>query len=237
MQASTRRTLSMAVRALNFARANPSTDASHQAVVARLEERLAGADALALQERDGKFGERDATARRMALRKSMQQELLRHLVRTVQAAGKANPAIPAGDFALPDSSGANRAFATDARAMLAAALPLREALLPYGLGETTLDDLGRALAEFEALTEAAHLGRRQHVDGRAALNAIAGECAEEVRLLDGFNRKRFKGQPGLLAAWMSARNVVGPFTPAEVEEAAPSVPPPATSGEGTEVAA
>jgi hypothetical protein len=225
MQASTRRTLSMAARALHFAKANPSTDASHQAVVTRLEERLASADALALQERDGKFGERDATARKTALRTSIRQELLRHLVRTVQAAAKTTATVPAGDFALPDPSIAHRAFATDAKAMLAAALPLREALLPHGLGETTLDDLGRALAEFEALTESAHLGRRQHVDGRAALNAAAAECHEIVGLLDGIMRQRFKGQPGLLAAWKSARNVVGPFTPSAGGEEPPTAPP------------
>lgn len=237
MQGTTRRTLSMAARALDFAKANPSTDASHVAVVTRLEERLASADALALQERDGRFGERDATGRRRALRRIIQQELLQHLVRTVQAAAKADPAIPAGDFALPNSSGAYRTFATDAKAMLAVALPLREALLPHGLGETTLDDLGKALAEFDALTEAAHLGRRQHVDGRAALNAAAAELSEVVRLLDGIYRKRFRNQAGLLAAWESARNLVGPFTPTVVEAPLPTPTDPAPSSDAAKEAA
>ena len=51
MQADVRRKLTMAARALSFTRANPPSDASHTAVVTRLEERLARADALALQER------------------------------------------------------------------------------------------------------------------------------------------------------------------------------------------
>jgi hypothetical protein len=215
MQADVRRKLSMAARALDYSRAQPSTDAGHTTVVTRLEERVARADALAIQERDGRVGERAATTLRRELRIEI-QEMLRHLVRTAKVAGRSDPAL-AGDFVLPKLSGPYRTFATSAKAMLAAASPLKDALAANGLGDTLLDDLTTALEKFDEATTAAHTARREHVGGRADLIAVADECVEQVRLLDGLNRKRFKTQPELLAAWESASNVVGPFKSKGVE--------------------
>ncbi len=47
MKSITRRKLSMVGKALDFARAHPSTNAGHMATTARLTERLSRADALA----------------------------------------------------------------------------------------------------------------------------------------------------------------------------------------------
>lgn len=225
MQADVRRKLSMAARALDFSRAQPSTDASHTTVVTRLEERVARAETLAIQERDGRVGERASTTRRRELRTSI-QEMLRHLVRTAKVAAKTNPAL-AGDFVLPKVTGPFRTFATSAKAMLAAATPIKDALAANGIGDTLVDDLTATLAEFDEATTAAHTARREHVGGRADLIAVADECVEQVQLLDGLNRKRFKSQPELLAAWESARNVVGPFRPKDA-----TTPPTSAPGAG-----
>jgi hypothetical protein len=50
-----------------------------------------------------------------------------------------------------------------------------------------------------------------HIGARADLIAVARELVELAGVLDGINRFRFRNDPELLAAWESARNVVGPF--------------------------
>lgn len=81
----------MAHRALDFAAAHPSTDASYTALVGRLQERLARSDALSIQQRDGHTGEGAAVAHREALRCTMQQVQLRHLVGVAEMAVKDRP--------------------------------------------------------------------------------------------------------------------------------------------------
>ena len=45
----------------------------------------------------------------------------------------------------------------------------------------------------------------------AYLQVVAAEIVEQVRLLDGLVRYRFGDNTELMAAWVSARNVLGPF--------------------------
>ena len=45
----------------------------------------------------------------------------------------------------------------------------------------------------------------------ADLQAVASAIAEQVRLLDGLVRYRFGANAELMGAWISARNVLGPF--------------------------
>jgi hypothetical protein len=79
------------------------------------------------------------------------------------------------------------------------------------MSATLLDDLTAALGEFEQTLEAARAGRRDHVGASADLQAVTVEIAEQVRLLDGLVRYRFTANAELMAAWASARNVLGPF--------------------------
>jgi hypothetical protein len=44
----------------------------------------------------------------------------------------------------------------------------------------------------------------------AALDAVAEEPTQVVRLMHGLNRYRFAHDPESLAEWESARNVIGP---------------------------
>jgi len=225
MKAHVRRKLAMAVRARNFNRANPSTDASYVVVAARLEELIPRADALAVQERAGRLEERGATARREQLRREV-TELLRHLVRVAEVAAKERPEL-ANQFKLPSATGPYKDFITGAKAILAKATVERELLVRKGLGEKLLEELGQLVTQFEAATDSVHSGRRAHVGARADLGTVTDEIVEQVNLLDGLNRQRFRDDPERLAAWESARNIVGPFqakspTPPEGGEPPPS---------------
>ncbi len=207
MQADIRRKLSMAVRAMDFAQAHPSTDASYQSVVTRLKERLDRADVLAVQEHDGREGERAAHTQRDGLRRTIQQEQLKHLARVAEMAAQAHPEL-AGLFRYPKPNAPHRTFITAAKAMLAAAEPHKDLFLSMGLGEGFLEQMNQAVTEFDHCTESAHSGQRSHVGARADLAVVADECVQLARLLDGLNRVRFRSDPELLAAWQSASTVV-----------------------------
>jgi len=210
VKSAVRRILAMVVRVLDFIRINPSTETGYNSLVSRLEERLKRADALAAQEREGQLAEREAIARRKELRRNVQLQQLRTLVLVAQMAAKDRPEL-AGQFVLPPFSVPHKTFLTAAREMLARALAEKELFVSLGLGESFLDELGKAVAEFDGATQTAHEGRSKHVGARADLSAVTDECMDLVVLLDGLNRVRFRDDPEKLAAWESARNVVGPF--------------------------
>ncbi len=77
--------------------------------------------------------------------------------------------------------------------------------------------------------------RRKAVPQRIA---IGREARAIVRVLDGFNRTRFRGDDAMLAAWKSAKNVAGPFTRSEegTPTSAPAPTTPPKSGGASKVA-
>jgi hypothetical protein len=222
MNAVTRRKLSMATRVLDFEQAHIATDVGHVALVARFEALVTKADALALRQRGGTLSERAATNRRLQFRDAITRQL-RHLVQVAEVAAKGEPAL-AGHFVAAPRQAPHRTFLTAAKTLLAAATTHEALLVPQGLGERFVAELGTGVTTFEALSETIHAGRRDHVGARAELQAVSEEIGEVVRLLDGLNRARFDGQPELLAAWESARNVEGPFRAPREEAETPAAP-------------
>lgn len=209
----------MAVRVRDFNRAHPSDDPTLIKVVAALEDRLARADALAIQQRDGTLEQHGSIVRRQELRLLMRSELLPQLVRAGERAVDQRPEL-AGFFRMPEPNCPNKVFLTAAQAMYARALEVKDLLAELGMSAAMLDDLGRSVAEFETVTVAAHEGRRDHVGASADLKTVADEIVGLVALLDGLNRYRFRNDAELLAAWQSAAEVVGPFRAKPAEPAA-----------------
>jgi hypothetical protein len=209
MQATARRKISMAKRALDFALANPSTDASYVTVVGQLQVLVTRAESASVQQRDGLNDEHAAIAHRQDLREIIGEEL--HHLAAVAARVVTTDVELANRFVSPDPSGPNRAFITAAKSMLAAATPVEDQFVTLGLGETFVADLTQAIAEFDEATATAHAGRAGHVAASTDLIAVSGEVGRVVGVLDGLNRARFRQNQALQAAWESARNVVGPF--------------------------
>jgi hypothetical protein len=131
-------------------------------------------------------------------------------VRVARLAAKDQPAI-AGNFVLPDPGGPNKAFITAAKAMLATALEEQATLVGLGLGETFLADLTAAVAAYDGANAVAHTNHLDHVGAGADLHAVANECVKQAGIMDGLNRSRFANNPEMLAAWISASRVEGPF--------------------------
>jgi hypothetical protein len=223
MNADVRRKLAMVARVREFSRANPSDDPSHATLLGRLEDRLNRADALAIQERAGRIAERAAKLRRDELRRAMHFQLLRHLVRVGEVAAKQEPGL-VGKFRLRSPNATHKDFLVSAKAMLADGVANKDLFVGLGLSAPMLDDLGKALTQFEGVTESGSGGRSDHIGARADLDAVTAEALDLVELLNTFNSYRFREDPELSAAWNSARSVIGP------SRSKPVVPPAEAGG-------
>jgi hypothetical protein len=224
MNAKTRRKIEMGARALDFSRAHPDASPGYAAALARLEDRLARADLLATQQRDGILEVRTATARKRDLRRTMKRAHLDHLASVAEVASREVPEL-AQKFVLPRRANTYLAFRTAARGMEAEAGSRKELLVKHGLAETVLEALGQALSEFDAVVEQGSQGRLAHVGASAELDTVADEVVQVVKVMDGLNRFRFATDPESLAAWESSSNAFGPLRPTGAKPT-PQEPPP-----------
>jgi len=229
MKATARRKLEMGQRALDFSNSHPDASPGYAAAVTRLTERLARANQVAAQQRDGLLQVRAATLRKRELRGMMTKAQLRHLARVAEVAATEAPEL-AAKFVVRPQNDTYLAFRTVARGLVAEAQTRKELLVKYGLADTVFDGLTQALDQFDAAVEQGMQGRRTHIGASAELNALAAEVVQVVKLMDGLNRFRFAKDPESLAAWESASSVVATPRPApepEVEPGTPEGPAPA----------
>jgi hypothetical protein len=226
MDARSRRKLEMGSRALDFSRAHPDESPGYQAVVSRLEERLARAKQVAAQQRSGLLAVRSAAARKLELRRTMREAHLAHLAQVARAAAREAPEV-GQKFVFKPGMTTYVAFQTTARGFAAEAEAHRELLVRHGLVESVLADLGQALTQFDAAMEGGAEARAAHVSASAELRTLSDEVVQAVKVLDRFNRLRFRQAPELLAAWRSISSVVA--TPRggkpEVESRSGDAPP------------
>jgi len=225
MNAGVRRKLDLGAKVVEFTLAHPFTEPASVAVATRLEEKVAHGKELVVQQRTGQLGARSANARRNKIRFGALMTLLRLLVRVAEVAAKELPEL-AGRIKLPPQDGSHQAFLAAATMMVAEAASHRELLVKHGLAESLLDDLDRALAEYEAAANGALGAARARVTARLELKRVATEMVEIIKILDALNRYRFRDEEQLLGAWLSASNVLGPFRTA----VKPDPGPPAQGG-------
>ena len=209
MNAMLRRRLERAARVRDFIRAHRTDGAGEATALTRLEELIQRTETLAAQQRAGVVATRAATMQRDKLRRALQRKLLKYLAAVGAVAAKEHTEL-AAQFRLPTDA-SNQAFLTAARGMLEKASSQKDLLVSLGLSASLLDDLTAAVAEFEKTLEATRAGKREHVGASADLQAVAAEIAEQVRVLDGLVSYRFGDNAELMAAWASARDVLGPF--------------------------
>ena len=217
MEAVTRRQLEMGRRALDFTREHPDASPGSALALAGLEEQIRLADVLAAEQQDGIRAVRAATARKRELRRLMNDSHLLHVARVGQAAAKELPEL-AQTFDFNRDPSPYAVFRTRAQTLVAAAESHRELLTKYGLADTAFDGLKQALVDFDVALEQGMGARLAHVGASAKLAVVAGDIVKAVKVMDGANRFRFRGQPDLLAAWKSASKVVDFTRTAEAEE-------------------
>ena len=216
MNYSIRRKLDMAGRVREFCRTHPDQNPGYTAAVARLEERLTRAEALARQEVAGRQSVSGAVVNKEQLRLEIHRTI-------ALLAGLAEPAAReerelAVGIIKPDVNGSHQAFLTRSRVAAATASSHQALLVKYGMPEGFLDQLNAILDQYEQALNQQHAGRAAHVGARAELEAVTSDIMLIVRQLDALNRFRFRTDAQSLAAWKSARDVAWPLPPVEKEE-------------------
>jgi hypothetical protein len=208
MNTEVRRKLEMAARVREFTRAHAATEPGYASLLTKFENLLTRADGIAARQHQGRLAAKGARARRVELRRKLHFQLVRYLVAVAAVAGK-DQAELAARFKLPDTNATNTVFLTSVKALLAAAESQRELLVREGMAPALLEDLGRMVADFEAVSEAARTARRDHIGARTDLDVITAELMGQVNVLDGITRYRFGDDPEVTAEWTAARQVLG----------------------------
>jgi hypothetical protein len=235
MNTAVRRKLEMAARVREFIRSRSSTEPGYATALARFEESLTRAGAIAARQHEGRTAERAARAQRKELRRVLHFQLIRYLVAVGSLATKDRTEL-AERFKLPDSGGSNSVFLTTVKALLALAGTEKDLLVQQGMMPTLLDDLAGMVTKFETALEAIRTGRRDHIGARADLNVITAELVDQVKVLDGITRYRFGDDPEVMAEWKAVRRVPGqPQAEVTPPPTGDGVVPP-TSGTGGGVA-
>lgn len=229
MNAKVRRKLSMVDRVLTFERENPSDEASHTALVTRLQEIADQARSRSVQQSEGGTAESSARSQRRALRREIAQGL-RHLRRVGEAAAQGDSSL-SGVLEPPGFNLPNRAFIAAASAMLEVANTHATQLAAAGLSATFLADLGSRIAEFNGAGVSADGGRLGHISAHADLETLAHQIVTLIRVLDGDNRARFRKNSTVLAEWQAVKSIFGSSRsrgPAPEPPAAAEAPPAST---------
>ena len=203
-----RRKIDMASRVREFTRAHVDSDPGYPPVLARLEELLPRAEAIAARQHQGLVSARGAQAGRMELRRQLHSQVAHYLVAMGSFVSKDQAEVSAR-FKLPDINATNQAFLTAVKALVVAAEGQQELLAKQGLVPASLEDIKRMVAEFEAASEAARTARRDHIGARADLEVISAELVEQVKVLDGITRYRFGNDPEVMTEWKAARQILG----------------------------
>ncbi len=224
MEGKVRLKLDMAERVRDFCLAHPGTATQYTDTMARLEEQLSRAQSLATQFVSGRIERHASSGTRQQLQRALVQTPLKDLVRIARVALGSDAEL-ARRFVLPSGKASKASFLAQARALAAEATDQKALFVSYGMAEGFLDDLTAGIEAYAKADHEAHDGRASHVSARAELRKVARELVALVKQLDAMNRVRFKGDTGLLTAWVSASNVEWPHpdstpTPKKDEKAA-----------------
>ena len=232
MDARSRRRLEMGAKAAEFSRAHLDESPGYQAVLSGVEKRLAESKDAAADQRKGILAVHANAARKRELRRTMREAHLAHIAQVARTARVEAPSVQ-HEFVFRPGTSTHLAFQTTARGFLTQAEAQRELLVRHGLVESVLTELRQSLDQFDAALVAGAEARSAHVQASAELRRLANEVVEGVRVLDKFNRVRFRNSPDLLAAWLSASNVVA--TPRGKTEPEGGAGSPGSPQEGGEV--
>jgi hypothetical protein len=212
MNYSIRRKLDMAGRVRDFCRTHPDPkNPGYTAAVARFEELVARAEALAQQQVSGRLTVSGAAVNTHELRKEI-RATIRLLAGLARAAAEEEPELEVV-IERPSINASHQMFLTQARVAEANATTHRDLLTRYGMPENFLEEFKRQLDEFEEVINDKHAGRAAHVGARADLHAVGSEFMRVVGRLDAINGWRFRKDAESLAAWNSARDIAWPAPP------------------------
>ena len=208
MDARSRRKLEMAANAAEFSRSHPDESPGYQAVLSGLDEEAGRRPRTALaDQRSGILACAPTRPGSWSCGARCARRTWPISLRWREQAGSEAPEVP-HEFVFKPGTNTHVAFQTTARGFLTQAEARRELLVRHGLVESVLTELRQSLDQFDAAMVSSGEARAAHVRASAELRRLANEVVQAVRVLDRFNRVRFRDTPEVLAAWLSVSNVV-----------------------------
>ena len=217
MNYSIRRKLDMAGRVRDFCRTHPAAgNAGYTAAVARLEELVERAQALAQQHVSGQLTVTGAVVNTGQLRREV-RDMIALVAGLARAAAREDPDLGVAIERIPITAN-HQEFLVKARVAEANATASRDLLVRYGMPENVPAELKTLLDGFELVINQKHAGRASHVGARADLTAVGNEIMRVVNQLDALNRFLLRNDAESLAAWKSSRDIAWPLPPEDKAE-------------------
>lgn len=216
----------MGTRALKVHNALPDTDPGNSAAAEKLATITERFRIVAAMQRNGLVDVHAAAEEKERLRHVMKSGPLAHLSQVGRAAAVDDHELRSS-LRLQPEAGTLLAFQRAATTIADAAVARKDVLVKHGLAVPVLEELIQLLQQFDAAVELGKAGRTAHVAATAELETLAKEIVATVRLMDGRNRQRFRGNEELLRSWMSATRILGSPRPAPAGATPDSPTPPA----------
>ena len=208
MRAEDGRIFEMGTRVGSFSDGQPDTDKGHNLSVQRVKEAVEEMQAVATAQREGLVDKRAGSAERARLRREILAGPVAHMAEVGRRASRSGHEV-GETYRYRPSAQTYVAFRTAVGAMQSAAEAGKEELIPYGLSEAVLAQLGVLLSQYDAAALRINAGRTAHKGATKQLNDLASEIASVVRTMDARNRLRFQDNRQLLESWISASTVLG----------------------------
>lgn len=208
MQKDVSRRLDIMEHALGWSRNYPPSDPAHQRVIERLAGLVAQVAEAGRAKAQAEAEDLAAVRRRNTLRRQIQQQYLRHLVRVGRVVARATGEITV-PARLPRTNISHDAFLDEARLMQTLATRNRELLEAHGLGGRFMEELSERITRLEEYQGEINGARSRHIEARFTLIDLARRGMELVRVLDGLVALQFREQPALIAGWQSVHRPPG----------------------------
>lgn len=205
MLAKIRLVLDMAGRALAFLLGHPDPNPATAQVIGKLASLVSRSDSLAQLQRTSQITGTAAVNLKNDLRVAIEDGMI-VLSGISLAIVKSHPDMTI-HIRLPQGRVAESTFVTIARVAVAEASARKELFVVEGMPEALLDEMTKLLDDYEAALTRQRNALSTQVGASAQLAAVATDIIGVVKHLDKLNRRRFKKDPELKAAWKSARNV------------------------------
>jgi len=169
----------------------------------RLEETVTRFDSHALEQNVSDRGAQGETAKQQQLRMKLRRRQMGPIAILARRNLRFTPEFIA--LQMPKASVRGQAFIASARGMADAATVHKEAFMTYGLPETFLDDLNRAITQLETSLTEREKNRTQRVGATKALDVEEKQGRTLLRVLDALVTTAVEHNEALLRAWQAAR--------------------------------
>lgn len=216
--------LDMGGRVVVFCHSHPDDNPQTAPVVARVEEALARADVLQMQQRQSMTVVASAVNQKTESRLLIENALAA-LFGIAKAAVKEHPELSV-HRRVPKPRSSEAELLQVAHVAVRDATAAKALLVPYGLTDALLEGLTADIAAYEAALERQRQALASQVGARGELKGVVADLMRAVKNLDAIHRLRFQKNRELRTAWKSVRHMPSPAPePVPVAEQ-PSAPAP-----------